>query len=72
MAYGIVSFQAEILKDWEKQISISKKIFHVGGGASEAYTRFKQRYLKDYELIPSGETAVKGSAILGFKAIDGK
>ena len=70
MAYGIVSFQAEILKDWEKQISISKKIFHVGGGASEAYTRFKQRYLKDYELIPSGETAVKGSAILGFRAID--
>ena len=70
MAYGIVSFQAKILKEWEKQTSISRKIFHVGGGASEAYTRFKQRYLKDYELIPAGETAVKGSAILGFNAID--
>ncbi len=70
MTYGIVSFQAEILEEWKKQTSISRKIFHVGGGASEAYTRFKQRYLKDYELIPSGETAVKGSAILGFNAID--
>ena len=70
MTYGIVSFQAEILEEWKKQTSISRKIFHVGGGASEAYTRFKQRYLKDYELIPSGETAVKGSAILGFNAIN--
>lgn len=70
MAYGIVSFQAEILEDWKKQTSISEKIFHVGGGASQAYTAFKQRFLKGYELIPSGETAVKGSAILGFGAID--
>ncbi|HIJ56530.1 MAG TPA: hypothetical protein HPQ03_10440 [Deltaproteobacteria bacterium] len=69
MAHGIVSFQAEILKEWKKHTSISKKIFHVGGGASEAYTRFKQRHLEEYELIPSGETAVKGSAILGFNAI---
>ena len=39
-------------------------------GASEAYTNFKQGLLKDFRFIPSGETAVKGSAMLGFGAVD--
>ncbi len=70
LVYGIVSFQLEILQTWEKKVPLRKEIFHVGGGASEAYTRFKQNLLKGYRFIPSGETAVKGSAMLGFGAVD--
>ena len=70
LVYGIVSFQLDILDTWKEKVPLSKDIYHVGGGASDAYTRFKQGLLKDYRFIPSGETAVKGSAMLGFGAVD--
>jgi len=70
LVYGIVSFQMQILDTWQKKVPLRRQIYHVGGGASEAYTQFKQNLLKGYQLIPSGETAVKGSAMLGFGAID--
>lgn len=70
LVYGIVSFQLDILDTWKEKVPLSKDIYHVGGGASEAYTRFKQSLLKDYRFIPSGETAAKGSAMLGFGAVD--
>ena len=70
LVYGIVSFQMGILDTWKNKVPLQKEIYHVGGGASEAYTNFKQGLLKDFRFIPSGETAVKGSAMLGFGAVD--
>ncbi|UCF92671.1 MAG: hypothetical protein JSW39_00505 [Desulfobacterales bacterium] len=69
LAHGIVAFQAEGLRQWRKNVTLSRQIYHVGGGASGAYTQFKQNVLKDYEFVQLGETAVIGAAKLGFKAI---
>jgi hypothetical protein len=41
----------------------------VGGGASEAYTQYKQKLFKGFKVIQLGETAVKGAAKLGFDAL---
>jgi len=71
LVYGIVSFQAKILREWQKRVSLDKNIYHVGGGASEAYTQYKQILLKDFQLIQLGETAIKGAAKLGFEALGG-
>ena len=70
LAHGILSFQAKGLKEWKKGIRLSPTIYHVGGGASAAYTQFKQNFLKDFRFIQMGETAVKGAAKLGFEAIE--
>jgi sugar (pentulose or hexulose) kinase len=70
LSYGIVSFQMKILDTWRRHTPLKPEIYHVGGGASESYTRFKQALLKDFRFIPSGETALKGAAMLGFGAID--
>ena len=69
LAHGIVSFQAEGLVEWQKKVPLGRNIFHVGGGASEAYTQFKQRFFKNFEFIQVGETAMKGAAQLGFDAL---
>lgn len=70
MAHGIVSFQAEGLWEWRKHVPLSHHIYHVGGGASEAYTQYKQRLLKDFQLIQLGETSLKGAAKLGFETLE--
>jgi len=70
LAYGIVSFQAEGLREWRKHVPLDHHIYHVGGGASEAYTRYKQRLLKDFQFIQLGETSLKGAAKLGVEAFE--
>lgn len=70
MAEGILSFQKKALDTWRKAVPVDDTIHHVGGGASEAYTRFKQERLKDFRFIQAGETAVIGAAMLGFEAIN--
>jgi sugar (pentulose or hexulose) kinase len=69
LLYGIVSFQSEILREWQKKVPLDHNIYHVGGGASEAYTKYKQKLLKDFQFIQLGETATKGAAKLGFEAL---
>jgi len=71
LAYGIVSFQIEGLREWEKSLPLSRTIYHVGGGASTAYTNYKQAMLKDYEFVQLGETAVIGAAKLAIQALEG-
>ncbi|MFB0506307.1 MAG: FGGY-family carbohydrate kinase [Thermodesulfobacteriota bacterium] len=70
LAYGIVSFQAEALREWRKKVPLDHHIYHVGGGASEAYTQYKQRLLKDFRFIQLGETSLKGAAKLGVEALE--
>jgi len=70
LAYGIVSFQAEGLREWRKKVPLDPHIYHVGGGASEAYTQYKQRLLKDFQFIQLGETSLKGAAKLGFETLE--
>jgi hypothetical protein len=41
----------------------------VGGGASAAYTRYKQKLLDDFTFVQLGETAVLGAAKLAFDAL---
>ena len=73
LAYGIVSFQTEILREWQRNnVPMERQIYHVGGGASEAYTQYKQRLLKDFEFVQLGETAMQGAAILAFDALAGR
>jgi len=70
LVYGIVSFQAEGLQEWRKRVPLDDRIYIVGGGASEAYTQYKQRFLKDFQFIQMGETSLKGAAKLGFETIE--
>ncbi len=70
LAYGIVEFQIEGLREWQKTVRLDSAIYHVGGGASRAYTEFKQRLLKDFTFVQLGETAVKGAAKLGFETLE--
>ncbi len=69
LAHGIVSFQIEGLLEWQKSVSLDSQIYHVGGGASEAYTRYKQKLLKGFTFIQLGETAVLGAARLTLEAL---
>jgi sugar (pentulose or hexulose) kinase len=68
VAHGIVSFQIEGLTEWKKEVHLGKRICHVGGGASEAYTRYKQRMIQDFVFDQLGETTIVGAAKLAFKA----
>lgn len=70
LVHGIVSFQAEGLGEWQKHVMVDSKIYHVGGGASEAYTQYKQRLFRDFQFIQLGETSLKGAATLGFESIE--
>ena len=71
LALAIVEFQFEGLRQWKKSVSLERNIYTVGGGASDAYTQFKQRYLADFKFVQLGEASVKGAAILGFETLDG-
>ena len=67
--YGIVSFQTEILSEWQKEAPLKNQIRHVGGGASDAYTRYKQSMLKKYSFVQLGETTLTGAAKLAMDAL---
>jgi xylulokinase len=69
LSHGIVSFQIESLSEWQKQVKLSQDIYHVGGGASSAYTGYKQRRLKDYRFVQLGETTLIGAAKLAMEAL---
>jgi xylulokinase len=64
-----VDFLFSILPEWKRQTFVGEKIYHVGGGAGEAYTDFKRSILKGFAIEQIGETAEKGAAILGFDAL---
>ena len=67
--YGIVSFQTKILSEWQKKAPLKNQIRHVGGGASDAYTRYKQSMLKKYSFVQLGETTLNGAAKLAMDAL---
>ena len=67
--YGIVSFQTEILSEWQKKAPLKNQIRHVGGGASDAYTGYKQSLLKKYSFVQLGETTLTGAAKLAMDAL---
>ncbi len=72
LSYGIVSFQIEVLSEWQRKVPLSRDIYHVGGGASEAYTRFKQEMLKDFTFVQLGEASVIGAAKLAWETLEGQ
>jgi hypothetical protein len=41
----------------------------VGGGASDAYTGYKQGILKDFRFVQLGETTLAGAAKLAMDAL---
>jgi hypothetical protein len=41
----------------------------VGGGASDAYTIYKQNMLKDYRFVQLGETTLAGAAKLALASL---
>ena len=67
--YGIISFQTEILSEWQKKAPLKSQIRHVGGGASDAYTGYKQSLLKKYSFVQLGETTLTGAAKLAMDAL---
>jgi len=67
--YGIVSFQTKILSEWQKKAPLKNQIRHVGGGASDAYTGYKQSLLKKYSFVQLGETTLTGAAKLAMDAL---
>ena len=67
---GIVSFQFEELDIWKEHVTLSDTITHVGGGATNCYTAFKQEKLKGYKLLTRGETTLTGAARLAFETLD--
>jgi hypothetical protein len=69
LVHGIVSFQGEVLREWQKKVQLDTVIYHVGGGASEAYTQYKKRWFKRFQIVQLGETALQGAAKLGFEAL---
>lgn len=64
-----VHYLVSIFDEWKNVCTIDKNIFHVGGGAADAYTNYKQRLLPDFKFRNIGETAELGAAIIGFKAL---
>lgn len=71
LVHGIISYQIESISEWKKTGTLSPRICHVGGGASDAYTAYKQRLFKDYEFVQLGETTLVGAAILARDALGG-
>ncbi|UCD79192.1 MAG: hypothetical protein JSW26_27965 [Desulfobacterales bacterium] len=70
LAHGIISFQLESIDEWKKNVRLSKQIYHVGGGASDAYTGYKQSMLKDFQFVQLGETALAGAARLALRVLE--
>lgn len=69
LAHGIISFQIESISEWKKQVQLSDEIYHVGGGASDAYTGYKQSMLQDFRFVQLGETTLPGAAKLAMIAL---
>jgi len=69
LAYGIIDFQIESISEWQKQVQLSDEIYHVGGGASDAYTGYKQSILQDFRFVQLGETTLAGAAKLAMGAL---
>ena len=69
LVFSNAKYITSILDEWKNICSMEKTIFHVGGGAGEEYTDIKRRILKDFRFLQIGETAERGAAILGFKAL---
>jgi xylulokinase len=69
LAYGIIAFQVESISEWRKSVRLSSEIYHVGGGASDAYTGYKQGILKDFHFVQLGETTLAGAAKLALDAL---
>ena len=69
LAHGIISFQIESIAEWKKQVQLSDKIYHVGGGASDAYPGYKQGMLQDFRFVQLGETTLAGAAKLAMIAL---
>jgi xylulokinase len=69
LAHGIISFQIGSISEWKKHIQLSNEICHVGGGASDAYTGYKQRMLKDFRFVQMGETTLTGASKLAIEAL---
>ncbi|CAB1055739.1 hypothetical protein D1BOALGB6SA_473 [Olavius sp. associated proteobacterium Delta 1] len=69
LAHGIIAFQMESISEWNKHVQLSNEIFHVGGGASDAYTGYKQSMLKEYRFVQLGETTLPGAAKLALEAM---
>jgi xylulokinase len=70
LAHGIISFQMESISEWRQHVQLSNQIYHVGGGASDAYTGYKQSMLKAYRFVQLGETTMPGAARLALKAME--
>ena len=70
LAHGIISFQMESISDWRQHVQLSNQIYHVGGGASDAYTGYKQSMLKAYRFVQLGETTMPGAARLALRAME--
>jgi xylulokinase len=69
LAHGIIAFQIESIFEWKKKVRLSREIYHVGGGASDAYTGYKQGILKDFRFVQLGETTLAGAAKLAIEAL---
>jgi len=69
LAHGIIGFQMESISEWNKHVQLAKEIFHVGGGAGDAYTGYKQSMLKEYRFVQRGETTLPGAAKLALEAM---
>ncbi len=66
MLCGIVPFQFEALNEGQKDVSLSTAIQHVGGGAGNSYTDFKQKMLSGYKPEKRGDTAITGAEELAL------
>ena len=62
-------FQGESISESKKQVRLSSEIYHVGGGAQDAYTGYKQGILKDFHFVQLGETTLAGAAKLAMAAL---
>ena len=69
LAHGIIAFQIESISEWKKKTTLSSKIYHVGGGAKDAYTGYKQNILKGFHFEQLGETTLAGAAKLAVEAL---
>ena len=70
LIHGIISFQIQSLSEWENTTALSDTIYHVGGGASDAYTGYKQSMLNQYRFVQMGETTLTGAARLALDAVE--
>jgi sugar (pentulose or hexulose) kinase len=70
LAHGIISFQIESMTEWKKRVELSEEIYHVGGGASDAYTGYKQSMLRDFKFVQLGETTLAGAAKLAMDSLN--